>query len=230
MPKADTSRVFLVTGANRGIGLAFARKLAERGDEVIATARKPEKAHELARLRVRVEQLDVADDQSVAGLARRLEGQPLDVLINNAAIGEEGPPFDRLPMEDLERAFRVNAIGPAAVSRALLSNLRAGNRRTVVNLSSGLASISQNETGGWIAYRASKAALNQLTRTMAAELRRDAFICVALCPGWVRTDMGGRGATLTPADSVAAMLAVIDRLSPADTGHFLDRRGREIPW
>lgn len=133
-------------------------------------------------------------------------------------------------MKDLEEALRVNAVGPTAVTQAVLSNLRAGRRRIIVNLSSGLGSISGNESGGWIAYRVSKAASNQLTRTMAAELKNEGFICIAMSPGWVKTDMGGPGASLSPEDSVAAMLEVMDRLTPSDTGRFLDHRGKEIPW
>ena len=219
-----------MTGANRGIGLAFAEALSRRGDEVIATARNPEKAAGLRKLSGRVEQLDVADEESVAKLALTLKGVPIDVLINNAAIGEDGPSFPRLRTEDLEEALRVNAIGPAAVSQALLPNLRAGARRTIVNLSSGLGSVSENDSGGWIAYRVSKAALNQLTRSMAADLKTDRFICVSLSPGWVRTDMGGPGATLSPSQSVASMLEVLDGLTPADTSRFLDQNGRDVPW
>ncbi len=230
MRKQNHPLDYLVTGANRGIGLAFARRLSERGNRVIATARRPEKARDLARLSVRVEQLDVADEKSIARLARRISGEPLDVLVNNAGIGESGPRFGRLSREGLDEAFCVNAIGPVAVTQALLPNLRAGKRRVIVNLSSGYASISENEGGGWIAYRASKAALNQLTRSVAAELQKEGFVCIAICPGWVKTGMGGRGAPLSPDDSVAAMLKVIDRLKPSDTGRFLDRRGRDIPW
>ena len=230
MPKENETRAYLVTGANRGIGLAFARRLSKRGDRVIATARDPGKARDLAKLPVRLEQLDLADERSIAGLAGRIEGEPLDVLINNAGIGEAGPRFGRLSMKDLEEAFRVNAAGPIALTQALLGNLRAGKRRTVVNLSSGLGSISQNESGGWIAYRASKAALNQLTRAAAAELKREGFVCIAISPGWVKTDMGGPGASLSPDDSVAAMLEIIDRLKPSDTGRFLDHRGKDVPW
>ena len=230
MPKKSDSLTYLVTGANRGIGLAFARALSARGDRVIATARDPKKARELAALPVRLEQLDVADGKSVARLARALAGEPLHVLVNNAGIGDDGPRFERLSMEDLERAFRVNSIGPAAVTQALLPNLRSGDRRTVVNLSSGLGSVSEDESGGWIAYRASKAALNQLTRAIAADLRRERFTCIVISPGWVRTDMGGPGASLTPDESVAAMLEVMDRLDPSDTGRFLDHRGKDVPW
>jgi NAD(P)-dependent dehydrogenase (short-subunit alcohol dehydrogenase family) len=230
MPKQKDPHAYLVTGANRGIGLAFARLLCRRGDRVIATARHPEKARDLAKLPARLEQLDVGDEKSIAALAGRIEGEPLDVLVNNAGIGEDGARFGRLSMKELEEAFRVNAAGPVALAQALLPNLRAGKLRAIVNLSSGLGSISENESGGWIAYRASKAALNQLTRTAAAELKREGFICIAISPGWVRTDMGGPGASLSPDESVAAMLEIIDRLKPSDTGRFFDHRGREMPW
>jgi len=230
MSKENHPLKYLVTGANRGIGLAFARHLSERGDTVIATARHPEKARDLAKLSLRLEQLDVADEKSIASLARRIEDEPLDVLINNAGIGDAGPRFGRVSIEEFDQAFRVNAIGPAAVTQVLLPNLRAGKRRVVVNLTSGLGSISENESGGWIAYRASKAALNQLTRTAAGELKKEGFICIVICPGWVKTDMGGPGASISPDDSVAAMLKVIDRLAPSDTGRFLDRHGKDIPW
>ena len=152
------------------------------------------------------------------------------MLINNAGIGKAGPGIEQLPLEDLEIHFRVNAVGPVALTQALLPNLRAARRRTVVNLSSGLGSISGNKDGGWYAYRASKAGLNQLTRTMAAELAGESFICISISPGWVQTDMGGSGATLSPDQSVAAILKVIDRLRPADTGRFLDHRGKDVPW
>ena len=230
MTKPSDPRTYLVTGANRGIGLAFARALSARGDRVVATARRPDKARDLAKLSLRLEQLDVADEESIARLAGSFSGEPLDVLINNAGVGDDGPSFEKLSRADLEQTFRVNAAGPAAVTRALLPNLRAGKRRAVVNLTSGLGSISRNDSGGWIAYRVSKAALNQLTRTIAAELKREHFLCVAICPGWVSTDMGGPGASLSPEDSVAAMLKVIDGLSLKDTGRFLDRRGKDVPW
>ena len=225
-----TPRVYVVTGANRGIGLEFARRLALRGDRVIATARDPERARELGALAVRVERLDIGDIPDIDAFARRLEGQPVDCLINNAAIGEADPGVERLPAEKLERYFRINTIGPLLVSRALLPNLRAGRDKRIVSLTSGLGSVSQNQSGGWYGYRASKAALNQLVRTLAAELAPEGFTCIVLSPGWVKTDMGGPGATLTAEHSVEQMLRVIDRLSPEDNSKFLDQRGRRVPW
>jgi NAD(P)-dependent dehydrogenase (short-subunit alcohol dehydrogenase family) len=221
---------FLVTGANRGIGLEYARQLSERGDRVIATAREPEKARELSALGVRIEQLDVADADSVSTFVRRLAGTPIDVLINNAGVGDAGPPLEGLSMDDVEHAYRVNAVGPLRVTQALLPNLRAGKRRLVIGMTSGLGSVSRNESGGWYAYRASKAALNQLFRTMAEELEKERFTFVVLCPGWVQTDMGGAGAPTSVEESVRGLLKVIDGLKPSDTSRFLNHRGKEVAW
>jgi NAD(P)-dependent dehydrogenase (short-subunit alcohol dehydrogenase family) len=221
---------WLVTGANRGIGLEFARKLSGRGERVVGTARRPERADELRETGARVEALDVGDDASVAELARSLDGEALDVLVLNAAIGEAGPGVDNLVAAEVERTLNVNAVGAVRVARALLPNLRAGRRRTIVALSSGLASIERNAEGGWIAYRMAKAALNMFMRSAASELSRDGFTCVLMDPGWVRTTMGGRDAPLTTDASVEAMLRVIDGLRPSDSGRFLDRRGRDVPW
>jgi NAD(P)-dependent dehydrogenase (short-subunit alcohol dehydrogenase family) len=221
---------WVVTGANRGIGLAFARALSRRGESVVGTARRPEKAEELRATGARVEQLDVADGGSVAEFARRLGGDAVDVLLHNAAIGEAGPAVGSLDPGDVLRTLNVNAVGAVRVAGALLPNLRAGRTRKIVALSSGLGSLEQNTDGGWVAYRMSKATLNMYVRSLASELARERFTCVVLSPGWVKTEMGGPGAQLTPGESVAAMLNVIDRLSPSDTGRFLDRRGRDVPW
>jgi NAD(P)-dependent dehydrogenase (short-subunit alcohol dehydrogenase family) len=224
------SPAYLVTGANRGIGLELARQLSQRGDRVIATAREPEKARDLATLDVRIESLDVGVAESVAELKERLSGQPIDVLIHNAAIGHADSALERLSMEDVERHFRVNALGPLRLTQALLGNLRAGKRKLIVGMTSSLGSVSSNTSGGWYAYRASKAALNQLMRTMAAELANEKFTCVVVSPGWVRTDMGGEGAPLTPQESVRGLLEVLDRLKPSDTSRFFDRRGSRVAW
>ncbi len=224
------SHACVVTGASRGIGLEFARQLAERGERVIATARKPEKATALVGLPLRVEPLDVSDAGSVSEFARRLEGTPVDVLIHNAGIGSAGPGIEGLDMEEIERYFSVNSVGPLRITQALLPNLRAGARKLIVGISSGLASLERNNDGGWYGYRAAKAALNMFLRTLAAELRSEGFLCVLLDPGWVRTDMGGPGAPTSPKQSVRAMLKVMDRLSPSENGRFFNSRGKEVSW
>ena len=221
---------WVVTGANRGIGLAFAVALAGRGETVIGTARRPGFAGELGGTGARVEELDVTEDASVAEFARRLEGVPVDVLIHNAAVGEAGSSIRDLDLDLVLRTLDVNSVGPLRVTRALLPNLRAGRSRKIVGITSGLGSLSENSDGGWYAYRMSKAALNMFVRTLAEELARERFTCVVICPGWVKTAMGGPGARLTPDASVAAMLKVIDGLRPSHTGRFLDRYGRNVPW
>src|SRR5262245_31802214 len=230
MKRDKLPSTYLVTGANRGIGLELARQLSGRGDRVIATARKPVTARPLANLAVSIENLDVADLVSVAELGERLKGVPIDVLIHNAGIGKAGPRIDRVDPDDVERDLRVNALGPLRVTQTLLAGLSAGQRKMIVGITSGLGSLSENTSGGWGAYRISKAALNQLFRTMAADLRTLRFICVLISPGWVQTDMGGSAATLTPRESVAAMLQVLDRLTPDDNGQFFDQKGRRVAW
>jgi NAD(P)-dependent dehydrogenase (short-subunit alcohol dehydrogenase family) len=220
----------IVTGGNRGIGLELVRQLLERGDTVIATARDPEAAPDLHALGVRVESLDVESAKSVAAFTRRLKGAPVDLLLHNAAQGVAGPDVEQVSGDEVESHFRVNALGPLRVTQALLPNLRAGERKLVVAISSGLGSIAENSSGGWVAYRISKAALHQVMRTLSAELSKEGLSFVLISPGWVRTRMGGQDAPLSPEESVRGMLKVIDRLTPKDTGRFFNQRGREVPW
>jgi NAD(P)-dependent dehydrogenase (short-subunit alcohol dehydrogenase family) len=224
------SQTYLVTGAGRGIGLEFARQLKARGDQVVATAREPEAAADLRSLGVRVEALNVAAGDSVRGLAERLEGVPIDVLVNNAGIGGDASPVTELDFVRLTRFFEVNAIGPLRVTQALLPNLRAGKRRLIVSLTSQMGSIGLNDQGGYYGYRASKAALNMLSRTLALELAGKGYTSIVVNPGWVRTDMGGPQAPLTPETSVRGMLKVLDRLTPKDTGSFFSWNGERLPW
>ncbi len=226
---ADTTTV-LVTGANRGIGLEYARQFAARGYQVIGTARDPTDAKELSEVADRVEQLDVTDPASVVGLAKRLDGIAIDILVNNAGIFDRSDvSLDKVDFQMMERTLAVNTLGPLRVVQALLPNLRKGKRKTIASMSSQLGSI-ENSNGRWYAYRSSKAALNQVNKTMSAELATEGFVCVVLHPGWVRTDMGGPGATYSPEESVRGLVAVIEKLGPADNGRFYDFKGNPIPW
>ncbi len=220
----------LITGANRGLGLELARQLQSAGATVIGTARQPEAAEDLRALGVRIEQLDVADPASVTALAERLAGSTLDVLLNNAGIFFERGDFASADPVQVLRTYDVNTVGPLRVTQALLPNLRRGERKLIMNMSSGLGSIANNERGSSVGYRSSKAALNMLTRTMAAELGEDGFICVAMSPGWVRTDMGGEQAQLSPEESVRGILDTLAPLTAADSGRYLSHDGNELPW
>ena len=224
---------FVVTGANRGIGLEFVKQLTGRGEDVDATAREPEDAPELqalARLgaRLRIHRLDVADDTSVAAFAEQLPSGPVDVLINNAGVsGVKGG--ELIDPDDILRVFNVNAVGTLRVVRALLPRLRDGKGKKIADITSQLGSIAE-ASGGRYAYRLSKAALNMATRLLAEDLRSEGFRTVALHPGWVQTRMGGTAAPVPPEQSIRGMLRLIDGLTAEQSGRTFDFQGREIPW
>ena len=234
----------LVTGANRGIGLEHVRQAVDAGDRAIAACRAPDSAGELRQLanthgdRLRIEALDAADGSSVEALAERLTGEGIDILINNAGIIGSTPWTPDAPDQSLEgmdfaqwqAVLEVNLLGPFRVTAALRSNLLAGRARTVVMISSDLASISGNTMGGSHAYRSSKAGLNMVVRGLAADTAADGFTIVALTPGWTQTDMGGRAATWPLTESVKRQRAVIAGLSRADSGRFIDLNGNEVAW
>ena len=224
------SYTMLVTGANRGLGLEFARQYAAAGWQVIGTARKPDEAKELEALDVRVIPLDVTNQESVDRMAAELADQPIDLLINNAGIFPRVGKIDEIDFDDYSRTLAVNTVGPVRVTRALLPNLRQGQLKIIAGLSSNLGSIAENERGNFYGYRESKAGLNMFTKTLAAELGPEGFICVVLTPGWVQTDMGGPNAPLQPADSISGMKAVLDKLTPADNGSFWSYDGSQMPW
>lgn len=220
----------LVTGANRGIGLELVRQLKARGDDVIACARST--SDELAALGVRVETLDVRDANSVRALASAVKG-PLDLVFNVAGVyggpkQSVGQMAEDLELRDVLDTFDVNAAGPLRVAVALRANLRAGSK--LVHVTSGMGSISDNTSGGYYAYRMSKAALNMASRSLAVDLKSDGIISVVINPGWVQTDMGGRGAPTPVDDSVRGILREVDRATLADSGEFLNWKGNRYAF
>jgi NAD(P)-dependent dehydrogenase (short-subunit alcohol dehydrogenase family) len=226
----------VVTGANRGIGLGLTRVYAERGDEVWATARKPAEAKELQALakasggKVHVHELDVRNDAQVAAFAKAVADAPVDVLINNAGIAS---PWNAGLMdfdaEEAMRCFDTNALGAIRVTRALIENLRAA-RGKVVNMTSRMGSIGDNGSGRAYAYRMAKVALNMATRNIAHEVKGFGGIAVALHPGWVKTQMGGSGATEDVGESAQRIVARIDGFTAKESGRFWHAKGEELPW
>ena len=229
----------LVTGANRGLGLEFVRQLLARGDRVVATCRHPGKATALNPLagvhpgRLHVLPLDVADPKSIAELVRELAllddgGAPLDLLVNNAGVLHSGERFGTVSAANLDDSFRTNARGPFLLTQALARSLADGAK--VANISSQLGSIAAVDGFGTPSYAISKAAQNMATALLAQALAERDITVLALHPGWVQTDMGGAGAQLTPTQSVAGLLAVIDGAIVADSGRFLDHHGQPLAW
>lgn len=238
-PRANAARNVLVTGANRGLGLAFCHRLLARGDHVVAACRHPGKAVALNTLvghhpgRLHVLPLDVAAPKSHDELARELplvlgeEGR-LDLLINNAGVLHSGERFGKLTAPNFEDSFRTNALGPLLLTQALAPLLVDGAR--VVNLSSQLGAVSQVARFGTPSYAVSKAALNMVGAQLAHALHDRGIVVACVHPGWVNTDMGGEGAQITPETSAAGLLDVIDALQPEDSGRFLDWQGETVAW
>jgi len=217
-------RTILITGANRGIGLEFARQYSADGWDVVATVR--EHSPELDALDVRVERLDMRNLDAVAGFGERLDS--LDLLIANAGTyGPKSPESGEEGEEWLE-TFAVNTVAPYLLAQSVLP-LVARSEGKLIAISTRMGSIEDNSSGGYIAYRSSKSALNMAWRSLAIDNRGKAT-CAVLHPGWVQTRMGGRSAPLSPEDSVSGMRKVIDDLTPADSGGFFSHDGSEIPW
>jgi NAD(P)-dependent dehydrogenase (short-subunit alcohol dehydrogenase family) len=214
----------LLTGANRGIGLEFARQYAADGWHVIATARHS--SPELETLNVRIEALDLSDEDSVAGFAGRMEG-PVDLFIANAGTSHPMETQGAQNARDWQKMLMVNVIAPFQLGEALLPRMASGGK--MICISSGMGSIAEN-SGGWMPYRTSKAALNMAWSCLALEAKRDGVTAVALSPGWVKTRMGGAGAEITAEQSVGDMRKLIERLTINDSGGFLRRDGSELPW
>ncbi|HET9812897.1 MAG TPA: SDR family oxidoreductase [Sphingomicrobium sp.] len=214
----------LITGANRGIGLEFARQYADAGWAVIATARQ--RSAELDALGVRVESLDLADAEAVAAFPEKIDG-PLDLLIANAGTSEPKDPTTADDARDWQAMTMVNAIAPYMLARALLARMADGGK--MIAISSGMGSIADNH-GGWVPYRTSKAALNMAWSSLALEAKPRGIACVLFSPGWVKTRMGGAGAQISAQESVTDMRALIGKLTIADSGRFLRRNGSELPW
>jgi len=219
----------LITGANRGIGLALVREFRKHGHEVIATARDPGAAMELKAEGVELHALDVSDAASVKAFASKLAGKPLDYLINNAGLGDRAD-ITRLDYDRFEEILRVNTIAPIRVLDALTPNLAAGKHRVAAALSSQLGSIENTNMGFGLAYRVSKAGLNMGLRTAAHSLADKGITLLALHPGWVKTDMGGEAAPVLPADSAAGLFKVITTAGPSKELRFFDFEGKTLPW
>ncbi|WP_119301828.1 SDR family oxidoreductase [Dongia deserti] len=222
----------LITGANRGLGLEFARQYVADGWRVIACCRSPNDAPELKKLgkHVEVHALDVTSQESIQHLAKVLKGTPVDVLINNAGLHGDRRAFGETDIELWKQIFAVNTIAPYQVLSALLDNVVASTQKKVVNITSKVGSIGDGPSGGSYAYRSSKTALNTVMVNAAHELRNHGVTILLLHPGWVQTDMGGPSAPVSIEQSIAGMRRVIDKATQAETGHFYDYTGRQLPW
>jgi len=226
----------LITGANRGIGFEFARSFADNGWHVHACCRNPDRAKDLKELivgtvgAVTLHKLDVTDGLKVASLARELADDPIDVLLNNAGIYGPRTGFGETDYKEWLPVIAANVLAPMRMAERFIEHLALGERKLIVNISSRMGSMGDNGKGGAYIYRSSKAALNAVVKSLSIDLAPRGITVVAFHPGWVKTDMGGESAAITPAESVKGMRGVIDRLTVSDTGKFFNYDGEPIPW
>jgi NAD(P)-dependent dehydrogenase (short-subunit alcohol dehydrogenase family) len=234
---SDINRVVFVSGANRGIGLELVRQFAENSAIVFAGYRVKSRALGLFQLAGKNDRLlpvkvDITNEDDVKALAKTIKEKAgrLDLLINNAGISLKY--YDNLAainLDDLMDNFRVNVGGTHLVVKHLYPLVKKGNEKKIINISSTMGSIEKS-SGGSTPYRVSKAALNMLTKNQAIEYGQDSVIVVAVHPGWVRTDMGGSNAHLSPEESVTGMLQVIETLTRDNSGELWSYAGNKIPY
>ena len=237
MDNASSHRA-LVTGANRGLGLEFVRQLLQRGGRVVASCRKPADAAALQSLasahpgRLHVFALAVDDEGSRLSFARDVADvfDGLDLLVNNAGMLAAGERFGELDAQVLQQTLATNTVAPLMLVQALAPLLQRGVRPRVLNVSSALGSIARADAFYTPTYRISKAGLNMAGVMMAHALNPAGIGVITASPGWVKTDMGGGDAQLTPEESVASLLALVDTLPGVPAGAFLDRSGEPLPW
>ena len=218
---------YLITGANRGIGLEYCRQLKNRGDQVIAVCRSV--SEELKELQIIIKDgIDITSDASITDLVKGLEGNKIDVLINNAGIVNRVT-LDNLDFDSIRQQFEVNALGALRVTKALLPSLTEGSK--VVLMTSRMGSIGDNTSGGSYGYRMSKAALSMAGKSLSHDLKSQGIAVAILHPGLVQTRMTNFSKSgITPQESVTGLLKRIDELNLANTGNFWHSNGEILPW
>jgi short-subunit dehydrogenase len=225
-------KIALITGANKGIGLEFARQLKDKGYYIIGCCRNPALANELNALADEVILLDVTNDNDIASLIKILHNRPIDLLVNNAGIsGEQGVTTGTINRKNFIEVLNVNCISVVKLSDALLPNIQKSQGKNILVISSQMGSISDNQTGKSYAYRTSKAALNCAMHSFALDVKDKGVHIMLIHPGWVKTDMGGTDALIDVQTSVAGMLKQVEEhMSSSHADKLLRFDGGIIAW
>ena len=226
----------LVTGANRGLGLGFAKNYLGKDVNIVSTTRDIKTSKELLTLKERfpdnleIFELDFLKESAGCTLANFLGDRPIDILINNAGIGSTNQHFQAVSPKPWLEVLKVNLIAPLMVTQSIIDNVKKSVDKKIYFLSSQLGSIGDNTSGGMYVYRSSKTGLNQVVKSLSVDLKPKGITVVSLHPGWVKTDMGGPNAPVSIDKSIEGMIKVIERTDINDTGRFLNYDGTELPW
>lgn len=228
-------KTVLITGANRGIGLELAKQYYANGWRVFAGCRDEKKSQDLKKIsadpkKFSILPLDVGNIEQIKSASKQLKEFPIDLLINNAGIIGYANPFGKLEEKIWLETFKVNSIAPILMAQAFLDQIEQSELKIIANISSTMGSISLNGDGGYYPYRSSKTALNSLSKNLAIDLKPQKIIVVTLHPGWVKTDMGGKNAPVTPEESVKGLRKILDSLSMKDSGTFISYDGQRLSW
>ncbi|MFC7336459.1 SDR family oxidoreductase [Haloferula chungangensis] len=233
---AEDIKTVLITGANRGLGLEFAKQFSQNGYKVIGTARSPEKATELKATGAEVLKLDVTSEEDIAAVAEALKGKPLDILLNNAgyfgptlSVGKGNAKINNITRQELLDCFSVNTMGPIFLTQALLPSLQLSKSPKIINISTRSGQLSTPRSKAW-GYSVSKAGVNMVTSNLHGELSKNGFIVISLAPGHNQTDMGTERGQLKPEESIGKMIPLIENLTTDQSGRFWYYNGKELPW
>ncbi len=227
-------QTILITGANRGLGLEFTAQYASDGWHVLACCKDPGQANDLKALQKQYPQieshsLDVTDESQIKALQQSIT-QPIDILLNNAGYLEVDS-FGSISSDVMTKTFLINSVAPLKMAEAFADHVAKSEKKLIANISSSMGSISDNQSGGYYSYRASKAALNMGMKSVGHDLTSKQIKVLLLHPGWVKTRMGGEGAAITAKDSVTGMRKVIAGYSPkSGEVKFIRYNGEVIPW
>lgn len=229
LAQATVMPTVFITGCDTGLGVEFARQYAAENWRVIATCLDPERASATRAIvgNVTVEKLDMADGAAIERMAADLRGESIDVLVSNAGIGRSHPPFGETDYEQWRRILEVNLIGPMKLAESFVDHVARSEMSIMAFVSSRMGSIGLNCSGGSYAYRSSKAGLNAVVKSLAIDLGPRGICCLALHPGWAKTEPGARVEVDT---SIAGMRGVIFRASRHHTGSFITYGDQPLPW
>ena len=237
MKQTHQLKTILITGANRGIGLEHTRQFADQGMHVFAATRSPAATDDLSVLaagypgQITILDYDAGKPDAPACLKNAIGNTPIDLLLANAgSMGGKNQSFGSVDIEDVLNLVRINSLAPLKLVEALADNIANSDRKLIAFQSSLMGSIGDNSSGGYYAYRVSKAALNMIAKGVSNDLRPRGIIAVTMHPGWVKTRMGGHNAPVTVEQSVAAQQRLLVSLTPKDSGHFFNFDAKELPW